>query len=74
MSKILSKLMGAFVGEGSVSSDTAHNRLAVCRSNRCGEFNARKETCKLCGCHMPTKVGYARIRGQGPTSCLKGLW
>lgn len=78
MSKFLSQLMGAFVGQGSVSSDTAHNRLAVCRSNRCGSFNAPKETCKECGCHMPTKVTYARVKLPGkpiePVKCPKGLW
>ena len=78
MSKLLSRLMGAFVGEGSVGEKLAAIRLATCRSNRCGEFNARKETCKVCGCHMPTKVTYARVKKRGgrleTVACPKGLW
>ena len=83
MNKFLSRLMGAFVGEGQdeISPAIAAKRLAICRTNRCRTFDAASETCvkKLggCGCYMPVKVTYARVkkgRSAETVRCPKGLW
>ena len=77
MSKLLSRLMGAFVGDGEVSTRVAAGRLAICRTNRCGEFTG-SEHCSVCKCHMPSKVVYASVKLPGkpkePVRCPKGLW
>lgn len=84
MSRILSRIMGAFVGEGEdeISAAVARQRLGICVSNRCGIFNARNFKCpkKLggCGCDMRVKVKFARVKkGKGATEtvrCPKGFW
>jgi hypothetical protein len=80
--QFLSRLMGAFIGEGKASPRVAAGRLAICRTNRCGTFDKKSEVCMKsrggCGCHMPTKVTYASVKLPGQpsvkVSCPKGLW
>jgi hypothetical protein len=83
VNRFLSRLMGAFAGEGQeeITRAAAAKRLAVCHSNRCGIFDAKTQTCVKsrggCGCHMPVKVTYARVKVGGKTEvvrCPVGLW
>jgi hypothetical protein len=77
VSNFLSRLMGAFVGQGKVSSTVAARRLVTCRTNQCGKFTS-SEHCGVCKCHMPSKVVYASVKLPGKDSetvrCPKGLW
>jgi hypothetical protein len=55
-------------GVAPVSGEEARRRLAICKSNECGQFEAKSERCAACGCWMAHKTAW---RSQ---SCPKALW
>ena len=43
-------------------------RMAICRANACGKFNAKNETCRKCGCDLQVKTRWRS------GDCPLGLW
>ena len=49
-----------------VTNEVKQERLAICAN--CEHFNAPTKQCKVCGCFMELKTGFANMR------CPKNYW
>jgi hypothetical protein len=49
--------------------------LALCKSNRCGKWNAETERCRECGCHVNLSAWAPKNKARmGTESCPQGFW
>jgi len=51
-----------------VSEEEQNKRLAICKTNQCGQYDSVKNVCKICGCLLKFKTMLATEK------CPKGFW
>jgi len=55
-------------GDAPVTKEQADERLAICKTNRCGMFRSSDQTCGACGCPLK-RATWTRSK-----ECPRGLW